>query len=43
MDFRTIQKFPDGFNIEQISALLTEKKRQLKENSSIMVTDFANF
>uniref|UniRef100_A0A915P6R4 Nuclear receptor n=1 Tax=Meloidogyne floridensis TaxID=298350 RepID=A0A915P6R4_9BILA len=36
MDFRTIQKFPDGFNIEQISALLTEKKRQLKENSSIM-------
>ncbi|CAK5017829.1 unnamed protein product [Meloidogyne enterolobii] len=36
MDFRTIQKFPDGFNIEQMSALLTEKKRQLEEKSSIM-------
>nr|CAD2192651.1 unnamed protein product [Meloidogyne enterolobii] len=41
MDFRTIQKFPDGFNIEQMSALLTEKKRRLEEKSSIMVTYFA--
>ncbi|CAK5044018.1 unnamed protein product [Meloidogyne enterolobii] len=36
MDFRTIQKFPDGFNIEQMSALLTEKKRQINEKSSIV-------
>ncbi|CAK5033768.1 unnamed protein product [Meloidogyne enterolobii] len=36
MDFRTIQKFPDGFIIEQMSALLTEKKRRLEEKSSIM-------
>uniref|UniRef100_A0A915LDS3 Nuclear receptor domain-containing protein n=1 Tax=Meloidogyne javanica TaxID=6303 RepID=A0A915LDS3_MELJA len=35
MDFRTIQKFPDGFSVDKISALLTEKKRQLSEKASI--------
>nr|CAD2192114.1 unnamed protein product [Meloidogyne enterolobii] len=37
MDFRTIQKFPDGFSVDKISALLTEKKRKLSEKASVGV------
>nr|CAD2198287.1 unnamed protein product [Meloidogyne enterolobii] len=37
MDFRTIQKFPDGFSVDKVSALLTEKKRQLSEKASVKV------
>ncbi|KAF7640512.1 hypothetical protein Mgra_00000335 [Meloidogyne graminicola] len=50
MDFRNIQKFPDGFEIDKINSILTERKRQLiskkvlapqnKENSIIMGEEF---
>nr|CAD2173723.1 unnamed protein product [Meloidogyne enterolobii] len=34
MNFRTIQKFPNGIDVNKISALLTEKKRQLFEKAA---------
>uniref|UniRef100_A0A1I8BXG5 NR LBD domain-containing protein n=1 Tax=Meloidogyne hapla TaxID=6305 RepID=A0A1I8BXG5_MELHA len=34
MDFRTIQKFPDGVEVDKISAMLTERKHQLSKKDS---------
>ncbi|CAK5087112.1 unnamed protein product [Meloidogyne enterolobii] len=34
MNFRTIQKFPNGIDINKISAMITEKKRQLFEKAA---------
>ncbi|CAK5081311.1 unnamed protein product [Meloidogyne enterolobii] len=34
MNFRTMQKFPNGIDINKISAMLNEKKHQLFEKAA---------
>jgi len=34
MNFRTMQKFPNGIDVNKITAMLTEKKRQLFEKAA---------
>nr|CAD2192536.1 unnamed protein product [Meloidogyne enterolobii] len=45
MNFRTIQKFPNGIDVNKISAMLTEKKRQLfeKDTKSQNYPDFGQY